>query len=127
MPNPEAVRFMREIDIIALPTYYPSEAFPISILEAMSLTKMVISCPRAAVQDMLTGIDGDPCGILVEPKSVDAIVDAINWCQAHKEEADKMCQDAYKKVQTCYRKDIVYELYKTHYKELMQQCKNASK
>ena len=83
---------MHSVDILALPTYYASEAFPISILEAMSLTKMVISCPRAAIKDMLTDLDGNPCGMLVEPKSTDAIINAINWCQTHRKEADLMCQ-----------------------------------
>lgn len=117
--NPEAIRFMKDVDIIALPTYYPSEAFPISILEAMSLTKMVISCPRAAVKDMLTDLDGKPCGMLVEPKSTDAIVEAIEWCQAHKEKADAMCKKAYEKVKTCYSKEVVYNLYRTLYKKLV--------
>lgn len=119
LPNQEAVKFMHDIDILALPTYYPSEAFPISIIEAMSLTKMVISCPRAAVVDMLTGLDGTPCGILVEPKSVDSIVNAIKWCQIHHKEADMMCQKAYEKVKTCYRKEIVYDLYRSLYKKLV--------
>lgn len=119
LPNSEAVQFMHKVDIVALPTYYRSEAFPISIIEAMGLTKMVISCPRAAVKDMLTGLDGKPCGILVKPKSVDAIVEAINWCQSHKQEADVMCQKAYNKVYSCYRKEIVYELYKSLYKRLL--------
>ena len=119
LPNPEAVKFMHEVDIVALPTYYPWEAFPISIIEAMSLTKMVISCPRAAVKDMLTDLDGKPCGMLVEPKSADAIVEAINWCQTHKEEADIMCRKAYEKVKTCYSKEVVYNLYKSLYKKLI--------
>ena len=119
LPNSEAVRFMHEIDIVALPTYYPSEAFPISIIEAMSLTKMVISCPRAAVKDMLTGLDGKPCGMLVQPKSAQAIVEAINWCQTYHEEADKMCEEAYKKVKACYSKEVVYDLYRSLYKKLV--------
>lgn len=119
LPNVEAVKFMRDVDIIALPTYYPSEAFPISILEAMSLSKMVISCPRAAVKDMLTDLDGNPCGMLVQPKSVDAIVEAINWCKTHKEDADKMCQKAYEKVKNCYSKEVVYDLYRSLYKKLI--------
>lgn len=119
LPNAEAVKFMHDVDILALPTYYTSEAFPISILEAMSLTKMVISCPRAAVKDMLTDINGKPCGMLVEPKSVDAIVDAINWCQAHKKEADIMCRKAYEKVATCYSKEVVYDLYRSLYAKLV--------
>lgn len=119
LPNPEAVKFMHDVDIVALPTYYPWEAFPISIIEAMSLTKMVISCPRAAVKDMLTDLEGNPCGMLVQPKSADAIVEAINWCQTHKEEADKMCQKAYEKVKTCYSKEVVYNLYRSLYKKLV--------
>lgn len=117
--NSEAVGFMHDVDIVALPTYYPSEAFPISIIEAMSLTKMIISCPRAAVKDVLTDLDGKPCGMLVEPRSADAIVEAINWCQTHKEEADVMCQKAYEKVNTCYRKEVVYDLYRSLYAKLV--------
>ena len=119
LPNPEAVKFMHDVDIIALPTYYSSEAFPISILESMSLTKMVISCPRAAVPDMLTDLDGKLCGILVPEKSVQGIVDAINWCQTHKEKADVMCQKAYEKVKTCYSKEVVYEMYRNYYRQLL--------
>lgn len=119
LPNPEAVKFMHDVDVVALPTYYPWEAFPISIIEAMSLTKMVISCPRAAVKDMLTDLDGNPCGMLVKPKSADAIVEAINWCQMHKDEADRMCQKAYEKVKKCYSKDVVYNLYRSLYKKLV--------
>lgn len=118
LPNSEAVKFIHDVDIVALPTYYPYEAFPISIIEAMSLTKMVISCPRGAVKDMLTDLDGKPCGILVAPKSVNAIVEAIKWCQSHKEEADVMCQKAYEKVKACYSKEVVYDLYRSLYRKL---------
>ena len=120
LANSDAVEFMKGIDIVALPTYYPSEAFPISIIEAMSLSKLVISCPRAAIPDMLTDLDGKMCGILVAPQSVDAIVDAINWCQTHKNEADEMCTKAYEKVYVAYRKEIVYDLYRRNYNKLME-------
>lgn len=119
MPNEEAVRFLKTVDMIGLPTYYESEAFPISIIEAMSLSKMVISCPRAAVSDMLTGLDGKPCGMLVQPKSVEAIVHAIMWCQTNKTEADVMCKKAYEKVFSAYRKEIVYDLYRRNYDRLL--------
>lgn len=118
LPNNEAVEFLKKVDMIALPTYYKSEAFPISIIEAMSLSKLVISCDRAAIPDMLTALDGTMCGILVEPKSADAIRDAIEWCQVHKNEADNMRVKAYEKVYSSYRKEVVYELYRTHYRDL---------
>lgn len=118
LPNQEAVKFMREVDIVALPTYYPSEAFPISILEAMSLSKMVISCSHAAVPDMLTSENGEPCGILVEQKSVTGIINAIKFCQTNSEEADKICQRAYNRVYKNYRKEVVYDIYRKLYDSL---------
>lgn len=120
LPNDEAVKFIKDIDIIALPTYYTWEAFPISILEAMSNSKMVISCPRAAIPDMLTDLKGNKCGILVKPKSSDAIKDAIMWCQNNKSLADSMCQAAYSKVWNSYRTDIIYEIYRNNYNSLLQ-------
>lgn len=119
LPNNEAVKFMHKVDIIALPTYYPSEAFPISILEAMSLTKMVISCPRAAIPDMLTDMEGKPCGILVPKRSVQGIADAIKWCQDNNEKANMMCHKAYEKVYNCYRTDVVYDIYRANYNRLV--------
>ena len=121
VPNAEALKIMNEVDILALPTYYPMEAFPISIIEAMSLTKMVISCSRAAIEDILTGLDGKPCGMLVEPRSADAIVDAIDWCRTHKEEAAQMCRNAYEKVKARYDKDLVYEFYRENYHKLVRE------
>ena len=120
LPNEEAVRFIDSIDILALPTYYWGEAFPISILEAMSRGKLVISCPRAAIPDMLTSTDGTLCGILVQERSPQAIVDAIKWCQTHSREADEMCRKAYEKVKNKYRQEVVYDLYKTNYKLALQ-------
>ncbi|MBP5505187.1 MAG: glycosyltransferase [Bacteroidales bacterium] len=119
LPNAEAICFMRNVDIIALPTYYPWEAFPISILEAMSLSKMVISCHRAAIPDMLTDLHGNRCGILVAEKSADEIEKAIKWCQQFKSQAIKMCHEAFLKVDSSYRTDIVFETYRRNYRELL--------
>lgn len=118
LPNEDAVNLIGKMDIIALPTYFPAEAFPISILEAMSRGKMVISTPRAAIPDMLTDLDGSCCGKLVAEGSVKDIVSAILWCQSNKEEANTMCAKAYEKVKTAYRTDVILDLYYSFYKEL---------
>ena len=118
LPYDEAVKFMRTVDFVALPTYYPLEAFPISILEAMSLTKMVISSNRAAIPVMLTAVDGSKCGMLVRERSVEDIIDAVKWCQEHKTEADVMCRKAYEKVKTCYDTSVIYDLYRSLYDSL---------
>lgn len=118
VPNNEALALLKNIDILALPTYYPFEAFPISILEAMSLSKLVISTERAAIPDMLTAVDGSKCGILIKEKSIDDIVNAITYCQENPKEADKMCEKAYEKVKKAYSKDVVYKIYTNNYKVL---------
>lgn len=115
LPNEQAIEMIKSMDIIALPTYYPSEAFPISILEAMSYGKMVISTPRAAIKDMLTALDGTECGYLVREKSVEDIVEAIKWCQANPQMADERCKKAYDKVFTYYRTEVIYDLYRSLY------------
>lgn len=120
LPNTEAIKLIERLDIICLPTYYGGEAFPISILEAMSRGKLVISCPRAAIPDMLTAVDGTKCGILVPDHNTNAIADAIKWCQEHHAEADEMCQKAYEKVSTCYKKEVVYEIYRKNYQMLLK-------
>ncbi len=119
LPNDKAVKLIETLDIICLPTYYPGEAFPISILEAMSRGKLVISCPRAAIPDMLTAVDNTPCGILVPEKDADAISEAIKWCQENNKKTDDMCQKAYDKVKACYSKEVVYDIYRTNYKNLI--------
>lgn len=118
LPNDEAVKLIANMDIIALPTYFPAEAFPISILEAMSRGKMVISTKRAAIPDILTDLDGNCCGKLVEEGSISDIVSAILWCQENCKEADTMCANAYKKVKSVYQTDVILNRYYSYYKEL---------
>lgn len=119
LPNNEAVKIMETMDIVALPTYYPSEAFPISILEAMSRGKLVISCNHAAIPDMLTGEKGERCGLLVEKQSPESIKDAIIWCQSYPKEADEICSNAYNKVLNYYDTKVVYNLYYKLYRQLV--------
>lgn len=119
LPNEQAVKELEKCDIVALPTYFKSEAFPISILEAMSRSKLVISCNRAAIPDMLTDVDGKNCGLLVAPKSPKEITDAIIWCQEHVLDARKMCEKAYEKVNSVYRTELVMKLYKDFYTKLL--------
>lgn len=119
LPNPEAVRLMESLDIVCLPTYFFAEAFPISILEAMSRGKLVISCPKAAIPDMLSMADGSLCGILVADRSASELAEAIKWCQNHPLEALEMRKKAYEKVKACYRKEVVYDIYRQNYRKLL--------
>ena len=119
LPNPEAVKLMESLDIVCLPTYFYAEAFPISILEAMSRGKLVISCPKAAIPDMLSMADGSLCGILVAEKSVSELAEAIKWCQNHPSEALELRKKAYEKVKACYCKEVVFDIYRQNYRRLL--------
>ncbi len=118
MDNKATVDFMKNVDIIALPSYYKSEAFPISILEAMSLGKLVVSTRRAAIPDMLTDLDGNDCGYFVREQNSDDIIEAIKWCQTNKHAADIRCKKAYEKVKSCYDMHVVMDVYKSLYYKL---------
>ena len=118
LPNDKAVELINSVDIISLPSYYIWEAFPISILEAMSRGKIVISTNRAAIPDMLTAIDGSKCGILVEEQSTEDVKKAIQWCQTHTVNADEICKKAYEKVSKYYSTSVVFERYTELYEQL---------
>lgn len=61
-------------DIFILPTYYSTEAQPLSILEALSYGKIVIATPHRAIPDMI--IDNYN-GLIIDFKSPKSIVDAV--------------------------------------------------
>lgn len=119
MHNKKAVEFIKNIDALVLPTYYSGEAFPISILEAMSYGKLVISTPRAAIPDMLTAVDGTQCGIIVPEQDIEELHNAIEFAYNNPVEVNQKCIKAYQKVWTSYRTTVVYEIYRTNYAKLV--------
>lgn len=67
-------RLLQECDIFVLPTYYSTEAQPLSILEALSYGKIVITTDHRGIPDMV--IDGYN-GLIVDKKSPLSISEAI--------------------------------------------------
>lgn len=65
--GPERVALFRQADIFCLPTYYPQEGQPISILEAYASGCVVVTTPQGGIPDVfLNGRNG----YYVEPRSV---------------------------------------------------------
>lgn len=60
-------------DVFALPTYYPNEGQPISIIEAMGNGLTIISTKHAGIPDIVTSHNG----FLVQPQNPDALASAI--------------------------------------------------
>jgi glycosyltransferase involved in cell wall biosynthesis len=65
---------LRDADIFAFPTFYPNEAFPLVLLEAMAAGLPVISTTVGGIPDMV--IDGET-GLLVPPGEVSSLASAL--------------------------------------------------
>jgi glycosyltransferase involved in cell wall biosynthesis len=66
-------RLLERCDIFALPTYYPNEGQPISIIEAMGNGLAIISTKHAGIPDIVS----EENGFLIEPQSPEAIAGVI--------------------------------------------------
>lgn len=64
----------RQHDILILPSYYPNEAQPLVIIEALNAGVPVVSTYHGSIPEMITdGVEG----ALVEPRDPQAIADAV--------------------------------------------------
>ena len=72
----QALKKINKSDIFTLPSY--REAFPISVLEAMALSKPIIATTVGALSEILD-INGDEqCGICVPPRNTEILQEAIS-------------------------------------------------
>jgi len=69
----EKVKLLQSSDIFVLPSYYKSEAFPISIIEAMICKNAIVTTNYKYLPDVVN----EQNGVLVEPKSVDSLASGI--------------------------------------------------
>ncbi len=69
----EKVELLQRSDIFVLPSYYKSEAFPISIIEAMVCENAIVTTNYKYLPDVVKNSNG----ILVEPKSIESLINGI--------------------------------------------------
>ena len=67
--------FYSQADVFCLPTFYETEAQPISIIEAMSFGLPIVSTSFKYIPDLVSANSG----ILVPPKSSESIFDALKY------------------------------------------------
>lgn len=71
----EAIEIVSLGDVLVLPSY--TEGFPNVILEGMALGKAIVASRVGAIPEMLGDNSGCPCGLVVNPKDVDSLRDAL--------------------------------------------------
>ncbi|MGR5177883.1 glycosyltransferase family 4 protein [Vibrio mediterranei] len=79
-------KLLNDSDIFCLPTYYQTEAQPISIIESMAAGCAIISTCHNYIPDMLS----EDNGLLITPRSVSAIKEAIKIFYNDRELLDKI-------------------------------------
>lgn len=72
LPHNEAIRAVAQADIFSLPSW--SESFGVVYLEAMACGKPVIGCWGQGAQDL---VQHEHTGLLVEPRNIHSLADAL--------------------------------------------------
>ncbi|QLK45119.1 hypothetical protein DR996_07220 [Vibrio owensii] len=78
-------------DVFVLPSFYPTEAQPISIIEAMMAKTAIITTNHNYLPDMVT----EKNGYLINPKSTDQIVAALKSLDKDRERLNSICEHNY--------------------------------
>ena len=84
---------MAACDIFTLPSW--SEGFGVVYLEAMATGRPVIGCEGEGIEDL---VEQGKTGLLVKPKCVDSLVEALDFLLSYPEEARAMGERARKLV-----------------------------
>ena len=96
--------------VFVLPSY--SEGFPNAVLEAMAQAKPIIATDVGAIPDMLDG-----CGMVIPPKSSQALARALEALMNSPEDAQSMGKRARLKLEREYSLERVFSLYQSIWKK----------
>lgn len=92
-PHHQVMKYMAACDIFSLPSW--NEGFGVVYLEAMANGKPVIGCRGEGIEDF---VEHGKTGLLVKPRDVDSLVEALDFLLSHPDEAKAMGERARKLV-----------------------------
>ena len=105
----EVLTTMKRATVLVLPSY--TEGFPNVIIEAMAMQCPVVATKVGAVATMLNNGHSNPAGLVVEPKNVEALTEALDFMISNPEQAKKFADNAYWKVKSEYTLEKVCHQY----------------
>jgi teichuronic acid biosynthesis glycosyltransferase TuaC len=85
----DVMSYMAECDIFSLPSW--NEGFGVVYIEAMAHGKPVIGVKDQGIDGVITHMEN---GMLIKPKDVDSLVEALDFLLSHPEEAKAMGERA---------------------------------
>jgi len=109
----DAIKLIEECDFLVLPSY--SEGFPMVILEAMSLAKPIIATKVGEIPNIL----GDNAGIIIPPRDIKALTEAILLLIENHNLRIETAKKAFERVKKRYSSDFIFEDYLTVWKECL--------
>ncbi len=115
VPNEDLPKYYNLADIVVLPSIDKSEAFGLTLVEAMSCAKPVVASNLAGVRSVFTP---EVEGLLAEPKNSDDLATKINYLLSNAEIAKKFGQAGRKKVEQKYDWGIIGQQLDNIYKKL---------
>ena len=119
----KVMEYMSICDIFCLPSW--NEAFGIVYAEAMANGKPVIGCEEEGCEDFIKNVE---TGILVKPRSVDSLVEAIDFLLSNPEKAKEMGERARRLVLGNYTLEkITQKLVETYNQIIITGYKNVIK
>ena len=89
LPRNQVYTQIAKADIFSLPSW--NEAFGVVYIEAMALAKPVIACKGEGIEDIIRHGEN---GLLVEPKNVDSLVEALDFLLSNPTKAKIMGEKA---------------------------------
>jgi glycosyltransferase involved in cell wall biosynthesis len=112
--NEQVPALMRTASAVVLPSYMPGETFPLCLIEGMTMQLPTIGSRWYGIPDIVAD---EETGLVVEPRDVSGLAQAIERLVASPELARQMGQRGYERAMKLFTSDAVAEAYTRIYDE----------
>jgi glycosyltransferase involved in cell wall biosynthesis len=96
----------RHADLMCFPSYFDSEAFPLSLIEGLSFGLPIVSTRWRGIPDL---VEDGVSGILVPPRDISAFAEAVKILASDAELRKRMAENARRRYLAQYTMEKLYE------------------